>query len=381
MLISRSLPLASVLGLALFGLAGYAPGATAPAQFTLADVRGHRIWGPYPIREGARFELDGRLYELRARDAGRLAFLDVRAGEVYGPLQAVDGRLVEISGRMYSFAHGVPEAAARAPLPPVPPPPPRPAPIPIPDDSRGVVPLAPARAVLPPQREGAQAAFWIDAMDNTPLKWTVDGRQGSEEALKRTSFGGGFGWRGWTFQGSLSGAVSSDDIIPTGLDVSEADLDDGTGWLLAVGYRQPFLREAGWEVYAGAHMTCRHDEMTLNTRSAVQGVSTNGSRDLTFSSQSSDLSVDEFAIWLDAGLSYSQPFWGVYADLSVLPFNDLSVDGGMPYNGLVLPIEGARTQPLTVTGGGWIGEKPWRFFTEIRAGSDQRLRIGVTFAF
>jgi len=287
--------------------------------------------------------------------------------------------LLEIDGAMYAFAHGVGAGSRRAPLPPAPLPPPTPPPIPIPEAPTPTT--AHPRPPLPAPAQELRAALWLDPLDRTPMKWEVGGLRGSDAEIERTSLGGGLAWRGWSLQLGLSGAVSSGDILPSGLEVSESRLDDGSGWSLAGGYRQIFLREGGWEAYGGLRAVIRRDEADLRSNSATGRSGTNDTVELTFAPHVSNLTLTEVALWLDAGLGYSATAWGLSLDLSVQPFGNIAVDGHLPHDGVELPVDAERAQPLYVALGGWLGYAEWRCFGEVAAGSEQRIRLGVSRVF
>jgi hypothetical protein len=353
--------------------------AATVSTFTLEAVRGRQVWGPFEMRDGTRINLAAGAYELRIYPPDRLSFISLRSGRVFGPVQGIDGRLLEIDGAMYAFAHGVGAGSRRPPLPPVPQPPPTPPPIPIPEAPAPT--LAHPRPVLPAPLEELRVALWIDLLDRTPMKWEVGGERGSDTEIERTSLGGGLAWRGWSLQIGLSGDVSSGDILPGGLEVSESRLDSGSGWSLAGGYRQPFLRDGGWEAYGGLRAVIRRDDADLRSTSATGQGGTNATVELTFASHVTGLTLTEVALWLDAGLAYTATSWGLSLDLSVQPVGNIAVDGDLARGGTDLPVEAKRSQPLYLALGGWLGYEEWRCFGEVAAGAEQRFRLGVSRGF
>jgi hypothetical protein len=354
--------------------------AAAEETFTLQAVRTEQVHGPYRLVDGDRLQLGAAAYQMRLIPPDRLSFISLASGRVFGPVQTIEGRLVEIDGQMYVFSWRVrqgvpPPPPPRAPLPPAPQAPPRPDPIPIPPIPTPE-PLRP-RTALPPQRETWRGAFWIAPADDTPMNWKVDGRRARDLDLARTTVGGALEWRGWLAELRLSPSVDGGELLPQGMDVTQSDLGDGTGWLLAIGYRRPLLMRGDWEVTGGARASLRQDALELTSNTAFGRTGTNETVDVSYATQSSDITLTEFALWLDIGLSYSVEHWGLYLDLAFQPVGVVNVDGGLAYGDRELSIKADRDQPLSIGAGGWIGWNRWRLFADFTTGADQTLRLGM----
>ncbi|NLF21928.1 MAG: hypothetical protein GX590_02095 [Lentisphaerae bacterium] len=353
--------------------------AASEESFSLQEIRAEQVHGPYLLRDGDRLQLGGAAYQMRLVPPDRLSFISLATGRVYGPVQTIEGRLVEIDGRMYAFSwrvdQMVPAPPPRAPLPPAPRAPPRPEPIPIPP-LHAPEPLRP-RTALPPPRDTRRATFWIAPTDDTPMNWKVDGRRARDVDLARTTVGGALEWRGWMAELHLSPSVDGGELLPQGMDVVQSDLGDGTGWLLAVGYRRPLLVRGDWEVTGGARASLRQDALELTSNTAFGRAGTNETVDVSYATQSSDITLTEFALWLDIGLAYAVDHWGIHLDLAFQPLGTVDVDGGLAYGDRELPLKADRDQPLSIGVGGWLGWNRWRVFGDFTTGSDQTLRIGM----
>lgn len=382
---TRSLLLLSSLCLAagLAVLAGTAAAAGIEgSRFSLEATRSGRAFGPFTAREGATLQLEGRVYTVHTRPPDRVSFTEHRSGRLYGPAQLVEGRMIDMGGVMYAFTHVVPADEARPDLPPPPRPPPLPEPIPIPPETLPPPPpLLVPRPLAPPLDPRIQASVWIDLLDQTPLEWEAGGQRANDASLERVSLGGGLAWQGWFAELGLSGGVTSGDILPSGVSVSEARLEDGAGVRVAGGYWRPVLAEGGWQVLAGAHVVYRSDAVDLKSTTAVVGSISNGVQELSFASHTESITVSEFSTWLDAGIAYNHLNGGGFVTLSVLPFYILEVDGDLTVSGEDFELEASREQPLTVGAGGWYGRDNWQLFTDVAAGSDRRWRLGASWRF
>ena len=351
---------------------------TAPT-FTLEAARGGRLWGPYSLRNRSRLTLAGQTYQLRIYLPDRLSFISLGSGRVFGPVQALDGRLVEIDGHMYAFAHVTEPLPSRPPLPPAPPEPPRPEPIPMPYEEKPVPPAP--RPLLPRPAPQTRISVWLIPRGRTPSRWEVDQRNGAEADLERTLLGVDLKSHGWLARFGIVNEVRSDDILHTGLTVSDSSFSDGDGFLLEVGYRQPFLRENGWEAYGGLRASYRREQGRVTSRTASGVAGTNATVELDFQRGSASVTLSETALWLDAGLQYHADRWGLTLDLGIQPFGTITVDGKIPYGTQRLRLGLERDQPLLVAFGGWLDHESWRFFADYSLGSEERLRLGAGYRF
>ncbi|NLF85307.1 MAG: hypothetical protein GX571_04290, partial [Lentisphaerae bacterium] len=248
------LPLAAALCAFAFGVHTL----TGAESFTLQAVRTERVFGPYTLQDGGRAQVDGHGYQMRIVPPDRLSFISLASGRVYGPVQTIEGRLLELNGQMYAFSWRVATAAPapaafavtpREQPPPLAPPPPIPEPIPIPPMADPAPPKP--RTPLPPPSTAWHVIGWLAPFHDSALEWKVDGKRGRESDLSRTTLGGAMNWHGWTASLGLSPSVSGGALLPYGMDVTEAELDDGTGWSMSLGYRRPFLRQGRWEATFG----------------------------------------------------------------------------------------------------------------------------------
>ncbi len=357
-------------------------------SFTLQAVRTERFFGPYPLQDGERAQVDGHWYQMRIVPPDRLSFISIASGRVYGPVQTIEGRLLELNGQMYAFSWRIanaapvpapPAAAPRVQPPPLVPPPPVPEPIPIPPLSSPIPPKP--RTPLPAPSTEWQAVGWLAPFHDSAIDWKVDGKRGRQSDLSRTTLGGAMCWHGWTASLGLSPSVSGGALIPYGMDVTEAELDDGTGWAMSLGYRRPFLRQGRWEATGGARISISQDKLDLKSTTAVGYAGTNATIDVIYESDASSVTVTELALWLDLGLSYSQEWWGLYADLNLQPLGSIDVEGGLNVNGQKLSIDAEREQPLAFGFGAWGGVAPWRGFADFTVGTESSLRLGVMYDF
>lgn len=365
----------------VFSVALGVPAAIAAETFSLQAARTHRVFGPYALSDGDQISLDGHAYQIRIVPPDRLSFISLSSGRVYGPVQTIDGRLLEINDQMYAFYWRVEAIGAtpRAPLPPMPQAPPRPESIPIPPVKLAVPPKP--RTLLPAPSTAWRTALWYAPVHETPMKWKVDDLRGKDTDITRTTLGGSMEWRGWSAQLGLSPSVSGGEILPRGLDVTESELEDGTGWSLALGYKRPFLKEGRWEATGGARLFISQDKMDLTSTTALGQLGTNDTVDVTYATETTSITVTEMALWLDLGLSYSEKYWGFYLDLGLIPFGSVEVSGDLMYGDEALSLSAERGQPMTFGVGGWVGVAPWRGFVDYTAGSETRLRFGAMIDF
>ena len=257
--------------------------------------------------------MDGQWYQMRIVPPDRLSFISLASGRVFGPVQTIEGRLIEVNGQMYAFswrvgsaipAPAAPAAATRELPPPLPPPPPRPASIPIPPLASPAPPRP--RTPLPAPSTEWHAVGWLAPFHDSAIDWKVDGKRGRQSDLSRTTIGGAMSWHGWTASLGLSPSVSGGTLLPYGMDVTEAELDDGTGWSMSLGYRRPLLRQGRWEATGGGRISLSQDKLDLKSTTAVGYAGTNATLDVVYESDSSSVTVTELALWLDVGLSYSR---------------------------------------------------------------------------
>jgi hypothetical protein len=353
--------------------------------FMLQAVRSERRFGPFVLQDGDRVQVDGQRYQMRIVPPDRLSLISIASGRVYGPVQTIEGRLLELNGQMYAFSWRVAKASAgpattvREPPPPLPIPPPRPEPIPIPP---ALAPPPPQpRTPLPAPSTEWRALGWIAPFQDTPVEWKVDGRRGSKSDLSRLTLGGAMTWYGWSVGLGLSPSVSGGDLLPSGMDVTDASLDDGTGWALSLGYQRPFLKQGRWQAIGGARVFISQDKLDLRSTTAVGYAGTNATIDVVYESDTSSVTVTELALWLDVSLMYARDYWGLYANLSLQPLGSLDVDGAFSYNGREMSIDAERDQPLAFGFGAWTGVSPWRGFADYTTGTENSLRIGVMYDF
>ncbi len=384
----RLVLLAATVGALLLG----ARTAAAVETFTLEATITHRVSGPFPLRDGDRIRLEGKIYEMRIVPPDRLSFIAVVSGRVYGPVQTIEGRLIEIDGSMYAFSWRVKplttatqatgprlEAKPRAPLPPMPQAPPRPEPIPIPPVPRPEPPKP--RTPLPDPSRDWSVSLWYAPSHDTPVKWEVDGRNGNKNDLSRKTWGGAMEWHGWMAGLALSSSLGCGDILPRGMDVTESQVDDGDGWMLALGYSRPFLKRGGWLATGGARVTIRQEKADLTGTAIIGQPGTNDSVDVRYDTQTSEITLTEYALWLDLGLDYDAAWWGLYLDLSFQPLGTIDVEGGLMYNGEELSVGVERDQPMAIGVGAWTGIPPWRLFADLTAGTESLMRIGLIYDF
>lgn len=357
-------------------------------SFTLQAVRTERVFGPYLLQDGERAQVDGQWYQMRIVPPDRLSFISLASGRVFGPVQTIEGRLIEVNGQMYAFswrvgsavpAPAAPAAATRELPPPLPPPPPRPASIPIPPLASPAPPRP--RTPLPAPSTEWHAVGWLAPFHDSAIDWKVDGKRGRQSDLSRTTIGGAMSWHGWTASLGLSPSVSGGTLLPYGMDVTEAELDDGTGWSMSLGYRRPLLRQGRWEATGGGRISLSQDKLDLKSTTAVGYAGTNATLDVVYESDSSSVTVTELALWLDVGLSYSREWWGLFANLSLQPLGSIDVEGGLNVSGQKLAIDAERSQPLAFGFGAWAGVSPWRGFADFTVGTESSLRIGVMYDF
>ena len=357
-------------------------------SFTLQAVRTERVFGPYLLQDGERAQVDGQWYQMRIVPPDRLSFISLASGRVFGPVQTIEGRLIEVNGQMYAFswrvgsavpAPAAPAAATRELPPPLPPPPPRPASIPIPPLASPTPPRP--RTPLPAPSTEWHAVGWLAPFHDSAIDWKVDGKRGRQSDLSRTTIGGAMSWHGWTASLGLSPSVSGGTLLPYGMDVTEAELDDGTGWSMSLGYRRPLLRQGRWEATGGGRISLSQDKLDLKSTTAVGYAGTNATLDVVYESDSSSVTVTELALWLDVGLSYSREWWGLFANLSLQPLGSIDVEGGLNVSGQKLAIDAERSQPLAFGFGAWAGVSPWRGFADFTVGTESSLRIGVMYDF
>ena len=378
------LPLAAALCAFAFGVHTL----TGAESFTLQAVRTERVFGPYTLQDGGRAQVDGHGYQMRIVPPDRLSFISLASGRVYGPVQTIEGRLLELNGQMYAFSWRVATAATapaafavtpREQPPPLAPPPPIPEPIPIPPLADPAPPKP--RTPLPPPSTAWHVIGWLAPFHDSALQWKVDGKRGRESDLSRTTLGGAMSWHGWTASLGLSPSVSGGALLPYGMDVTEAELDDGTGWSMSLGYRRPFLRQGRWEAAFGGRFSISQDKLDLKSTTAVGHAGTNATIDVVYESDTSNVTVTELALWLDMGLSYSREWWGLFGSLNLQPLGSLDVEGGLNLDGQKLSIEAERSQPLAFGFGAWAGVSPWRGFADYTVGTESSLRIGVMYDF
>ena len=361
---------------------------TAPRPFYLQERQTLKLYGPFPVKSGYELNLKGKVYQLRIVGKDRLAFLNQKK-EIYGPLQMVEGRLVSVDGSMYVFyqakehiRENPSRGGEKGNAPFIPPPPPKPELLPVEKETPHRVVSAKDLPELPSPVHRLSVAVWLAPIDDSKIDWKVSSQHGSDSSLERTTFGADVLWNSFSASVAFSPSVEGGDIVPKGVGILRSALEDGDGLSLQLGYHRPFLEENGWTASAGLRGAYRHDKVDLHSKSLTgSGVDTNGYVSADYVENVSSLTIDEYSLWLDVGLSFSQELWGMRADFSIQPLSDYKIDGDFIYGGKGYPVECERKTPIALSFGGWFDYRAIRFFGDVSFGSDERLRIGASYAF
>ena len=380
-----------------------AASAFAATGFLLQETQTRQLHGPVQKIDKSRINLAGRAYEIRVYSRDRISFMDVATQETYGPVATVDGRLVRVGNVMYAYYDASGKAAqtvrreaesgiAPRPAPPsTPKPPPMPKRIDIPEEE--TAPIVPAKDLpaLPEAESGLSVDAWIAFIDNTPIDWKVSSFKGAESDIERTTLGGDVVWNGLSLGAGFSPAVDGGEIVPKGVGVSSSSFDGDSGFLLELGSHHPFLSEGGWKASAGVRGQLRQDKGTISSSSLVSTgkADTNDNVIVEYKTQSSSVTLTEFSLWIDLGLSYSYyKMWGLSANFAFEPVSEYDVSGSFWYGGKKLSVEADRSVPIAFTLGGWcnLGEvfprvQPILVFADASFGADVRFRVGAGWEF
>lgn len=358
--------------------------------FYLRESKSSAMYGPFPVKSGASVPLAGKTYQLRIVGKDRLAFL-APDREIFGPLQMVEGRLVSIGGSMYAFypakrgnvpANGPRPVKRDGSKPFIPAPPPRPAPIPVTAETPHRVVPARDLPALPSSDRRLEFSAWLALIDDTPIDWKVDSLSGNDSTMERKTIGADCFWDAFSARIAYSPSVESGDIVPTGVGIVGSSLEDGSGVTLQLGYHRPFLQEGGWTASGGVRGAFRHDKADLKTKTLTGGgVDTNGYVSADYVVKTSSLTINEYALWLDLGLSFSQGVWGLHADFSIQPISEYKIDGEFMYAGKGYSVECDRSTPIAFGLGGWYEYRRIRFFAEAVFGADELFRVGALYHF
>jgi hypothetical protein len=356
----------------------------AADRFSLAAVRTAERYGPFELRVDATVGAGGIACRIASVAGDRATFVRTGSGERFGPYQIVEGRMIELGRQVFTVVDVVRGGSAPGPLPAVAPPPPPavppvdgrpPPPPPRPDEA--------PRPVLPDPDPGLRVSAWLDTLQSTPLSWRVGEGRRRDSELERTRFGVGTFWDGWVTEADLAMSVSGGSIASQDAGFSRASIDGGSGWRLAAGYRRPMLADRGWEVSAGAGVVWQHDEVDVSSAVLVSsGTNSNGVPEYVYRNATASLTLDEYALWLDAAVAYRTGPWEFRGALAVVPFNRVEVGGLLQDGaGAALPVEASRALPV----GGSVELRyrlpGWQFFGELALGTEQYLRLGASYAF
>ncbi len=342
-------------------------------NFRLQDMRDRVVYGPYTVKDGASIVVAGEHYRLRSTDDVSLSFVAPN-GTVSGPFPLKDGRIIRIGQRAFSVV-----SPYRAIAPVLAPPPRRP-------EERPVVrpPQEPAipRARSLPKRPALSA--YIDILYNTSYDWSVGGFSGNEKlSYQRQGVGVRADYGGWQATlDAFTGGELDGDLLESGLSVSGATLENGSGWRIDGGYQHNVFWEDGWRVALGGRGSYQRDTADLKARVLTSGlptVGTNGVAEIPqfeFETEVASVEIGEAGLWLDAQLDYVAPNWGVKAAVHWMAISAVDVSGSLATQDGTFELDAERTHPIVVSAGGHVGQDPWRVFTEFALGSDFIWRFG-----
>jgi hypothetical protein len=188
---------------------------------------------------------------------------------------------------------------------------------------------------------------------------------------------------GWQAELDLfTGGELDGDLLESGLSVSGATLENGSGWRIEGGYQHNVFWEDGWRVALGGRGSYQRDTADLTARvltSAAPTIGTNGvveNPTFEFESEVASVEIGEAGLWLDAQLDYVSTRWGVKAAVHWMAISAMDVSGSLVTQDGTYELDAERTHPIVVSAGAHVGGDPWRVFTEIALGSDFIWRFG-----
>lgn len=360
---------------------------SADVAFKLDDIRTSASYGPFLVKKGERVKLKGVVYELIPVTSDRVSFKSTANGVEYGPIQVVNGRLGVIGNVTYRFSISSAPASRSSSSSEqfVPQPPAMPSKIAIPEQQPGRVVAPKYLPNLPEEGPVHIGRAWLALIDNTPVDWRIASLRGGDGAIERMSLGADIEWNYFTAALALSPKVECDDVASGDMGISGASLEEGTGVMLDVGYKRPFLVEGPWKASGGVRLQYRQDKGDINSDTSyyVDETDTNGVNTVKSMHKfsTSSVKIREISLWLDVDLKYVQEAWGIFAGVSIEPLSGYSVTGTIPCGGRDLSIDVERSTPIAFSFGGWLDYEEVRFFSDLMLGTDQRFRVGVGYNF
>jgi hypothetical protein len=390
------------LALVLLLLAGCGVASAGDAaRFLLEHARTRARYGPFEAREGEVAKIGGADYRIGIEGTSQLVFVPLAApGRTYGPLDFVAGRMVEIGDAFYTLVDPVDPGAAAFPggtaavrrtgtgdsrPPPVPPPV-----VSEVDALSGSSRTVPKRPMLPPPDPGLRTCLGVEPFHRIPCKWKIGGKEAKTADLDFSSIGANSTWNGWTLDLAFLFDAKAGGIVPDGLALGAASVDDGSGWRIGGGYEHPLLRDGPWEVTGGIRLYYMSLDVDLSSRTLDVDpslASTNALGEVVagvavYKDSKVSTTFSEWGVWLDFGASWRYGEWLFKAGISIAPATEATLDAGLPGPGdFTYSVDPRRRLPLEGSVGVEWGRGRWRYFGTAVLGSDTSLRLGALYVF
>lgn len=277
---------------------------------------------------------------------------------------------------------GVASTVREAPIASFDPLPPKPEMIEIPPETpqKTVAPLD--LPLLPDDSSPLIWSIWFAPIDRTPLKWKVESLEGSKSDFKRTSAGVGLSFNSWYAETAYSVSGKSGAIVPTGLGLSGASIEDASGFAIAAGYKRPFLREGGWIASAGIFGRYRQEKGDVSSTALVftGEADTNelGNAISSFEKCTSSVKITETNLRLDFELGYKYEDFYTFATLLIQPVSSVKTTGTLPYGPNELSLEAKHDEAVGVMVGGKCDLQAGFYVSaDLTLGFETRFRVAL----
>lgn len=366
-------------GLVLLGFCtlSIVPAVAETLVFDLEETRSGRLFGPYPLREGAEIVLQSRSWRLHLLSETQVVFEQADGRLREGPYTLTQGRIITIGEQAFTIVNVRPQ------IPPARPPP---------------KPAVPGDRSLPGATEGwrdlvgnlgglsrgeRMAALKFEPWRRILMEWELGGLAGDEGAnLEERVIGVRLDWRGWSFvwDGVLDAEVP-DSPVPTGIELAAIDIENGSGWGLAAGYGRDLVREANWRFGVSAHVAFLQRSFDLSTtRLMADSVSeTNGVQSVhyIYRETTEPMTLREWGIHAGPDLRAQYGDWGAEVQVSLLLFSDLRTDARVATSAGRFRLKAKRRHPVSGSLSLWRDIGAVRLQTAGAAGGENRIELSV----
>lgn len=383
---------------ALVTLASREAQAAKIARFHLEHTITRQTHGPILNQPGYRFQIGTDGYIVVASKPGQVCFSTYPRTQYLGPYELEQDRIVDLGSQAYTIVRldsiEQQEIPAHIPVhaPTVPPPPELP----------GTPPASEEIAAEPWTWNTAAwpvtAMVWAEPFRRTKYDWELGGYEGERASdLESTRLGGTLFWGRWSFTlGLTANAEHADSVIPANMVVSDLRLENGTGYLAALGYTHRIRLDRRWNAVLGGTLEYRGEsfDLTATTLTAVEPpaaeppaegaeaeaapVVEQPTHEYVEATSSADLT--EFLLTLNGGIEYEADAWGTRLEILLSALDDTSVDASVVALGQTYELTGSRSHPVSIalTGWGYVLEGI-RLEAQFSAGAETALRLGAAY--